>query len=372
MSLLNLSEGKSGFHTALNAEEIFEPFTKHLDFFKERKQRTTRKTIVNGKEKIMRKAKRKVEKRVFPFKETLESLPKTLFSKTIERLIKGIIMSEFTFKLVNDAGTIKMHKRFDSYHALSKHKEIDALKANFSYYDLIFELAPSARNKYGDKCFITYSKELKALYKKQIESGSTFQTKNIINVYDLSKIIKEEFYPDLDLKLITKIIQHGFKVLVSSIHFDIDACFFTPSKNKNERVTEFVYFCSDLRKVRIPRKLKYIEKLRFLYEEHGKKYNGYYYACLTNEQFNTFNKKDIDVKLHLIMEETMLVPKICPHIIAVKIHKPLFRRHVINATIKYEKANTKYIWRWNDKRFKSVDNSQFVFNRRFEWDVNNL
>lgn len=372
MSRLNLSEDKENFNTAINAEEIFKHFKKHLEFFKEKKKRTTRTIKVDGKEKVMRRAKRRKEKKVFPFKGALESLPKTLFSKTIHRLIKGILLSEFTFNMIGDGGSVKMHERFDSINALSKHKEIDAIKARFKYYDLIFTLNPSARSIYGTKGFITFSKEFKDLYIKEIENGSTFQSKNTINVYDLSKIIQAEYYPDLDIKLIRSIIQHGFKIITASIHSRVNVCLFEQSENKKERVMEFVYFCNNTSKIKTTKKMKYVRKLRFLEKQYDLDYSGYYYACLTHEQCNTFNKKSVDVKLYRIMEEAMINPEVFPHIIAVKIYKPLFKRYEINTTIKYEKANTKYIWRWSDQRFESVDNSELVINRRFKRYFDNI
>lgn len=347
----------------MNCNEIFKTYTKHFDYYKKRKPVTERRVKQkDGSIKIMRRARRKVVVEDTP---DLFKLPSFIFSRVMCYLIEGLITSKFTLKLHNNKGHIRMHKSKTPESKFAKNKDIDLLKARNTYYDIVMTL----QNYYNDERYhyIHITDRYKEIYKAELYAGSTFQTTKEITYAGLATLVHQDVLPEIDKALILSIIKYGFKYITNGANANVDSVFHVRSENKKKRVTDFVYISTN--KLKLNKKDKIINKLRFLNDIRAEKYSGYYYTSLSHKEFNTFNKITYVKKLYLIMEEAMLNYKKEPHILKIKISKPLYKRLTITKDIQYAKSNTEYIWRWDDKRFESTDNTQYVFNRRSKWDI---
>lgn len=353
----------SNFPHAMQCDDIFKTYTKHFEFYKKRKPVTERRVKQkDGSIKIMRRAKRKKVKDTTP---DLNRLPSFVFNRVMKYLFEGILTRKFYLKLPNNKGHIRMEKSKTPEKQFAKHKDIDLLKAGNRYYNMVMTLD----NYYNVERYhyIHLTTHYREIYKEELYKGSTFQTAKSITLNDLAKLVHKDVLSDIDKSLISSIIKWGFKYITNGANANIDTVIYTQSENKNERVVDFAYISTN--KLKLNRKDKFINKVRFLNDLRGENYSGYYYASLSHEEFNTFNKKSFEKKLYLYLEEALVNYNFEPHIIKVKISKPLYKRLIITKDIKYAKSNTEYIWRWDDKRFESVDNTKYVFNRRSKWNI---
>lgn len=373
MYRLNLSEDDKGFHEAVTIGEMFKGYRKQWKYYRKKKKRNIQKKREGRRKRVISKMRTSKNPKVRDLHSIkINDLPRLIFSRAVDRVITGVLRSEFIFKFPGSTGTLKMIESKDPITDLSYHRYVDAFESRFKFYYPILEVQVGGKLKYYRHNYIKFSKKYKDILKEELESNSVFQTFNTINTRDLAYIMKEEYFPDYDIRMILEILKDGFSVFLKASRSQIDFCIFQKSENINERVTDYLYFANYKTPRKLTRVLHYIRKVRFLYRHYNKPYSGYYYAALTNKQANTFDKVGVEVRLYRVLEEAMLNPHIYPHIIAVKIIKPYLLRMTFSKEIKYEKNNTEYLWRWNDKRFESVDYTEFFFNRHLKWDSDHL
>lgn len=362
MYLLNPYESNNFSH-AVSCDDIFKTYSKHEEELIEKPVKMTRNATVNGKKVVIRRAKRRPVKKEKKIPGKMDKFPGTVFHMALDLIVMGVIQNKFHFRLPDKKGWIKMKPWDDP--AGFKLKKIDPLLANFQYQAPCLFLENA---KYDKSCFISMSKKYVDLLREELYKHSTFQTNKVLTVYGLAKLINKT-YPNVSQNLIVSILRRGFKYLHQGCYFKADFIFYRRADIKNYN-RDYLYVKNIVSSY--DQKIKFKRKLRFLDAVRGEKYTGYYYMALTNTEFNNFNMVPIEAKLHLIMEECMLEPGMRPHIIKVKIRKPLFKKLTILREIKYAKSHTEYIWRWNDQRFESVDNSEYSFNRRIKWDPDYL
>lgn len=266
----------------------------------------------------------------------------------------GVIKSKFIVKLPAKKGFIYLQDIMNKK-AYYKRYQLDPLEQHRKAYRVEMSFKGS---KYDSECTVYLSKKYRDILHSEIAKGNNMLVMKEITLHQVARAIHKSLYPKMELEQIYYIILHGFKYICNGIVNKIDTVVFStngPGVGLNQ-----IFFKPA--KTNINRLYQYRRKTRFLYKMAPEKYSGFYYAKLSNERFNTFTKTPQPLRLYLYIEEAMIEPHKYPHIIRVKVQKPLFKKYTIFREITYEKNNTEYLWRWNDKRFESVNNTQFRFN----------
>lgn len=240
--------------------------------------------------------------------------------------------------------------------------KIDSLRTGFSFYYIDFRM--NGKPFHLDIDYYSIGTLINRVYENKI----TDYPEKTLSLVDLTEALGKK-YKDLTKTKIRNILRTGFSRIKKALRSDCELGFF----RRNIRDSTFMSIYITNKKERTP-DVKGSAKYRFLYRLHEEEYSGYYYTCLNDAQFNTFNKKCRYTKLYLSLDEakyfSFLERK--PHIIRVKITKPLYQLYTITLCLSYEKDRTEYIWRRSGTRFESVDNSQFRFDLLSEWNYNNI
>lgn len=343
----------NNFESALKASEIFKTFTKHLTKFKQPDPPRVRKTKIQGKVVTRRTVKRK--RIVYNLPCKLDALPIYIFNKYFEYVMQGVITGQFIFKLPKNRGYIKNELSGSSVKHLRKYG-LDPLIHSFKYYMPVIAYNKTVKYGYGKSVMIGLSPKYRELLNKANVDKVAHIAIKVVTPTEVAKILAKQLDCDVDYKIISSIIEHGFSYMANASYYKADTVVYIKNVNNEERVFEFFYLRNN--KEDISEQFKFRRKLRVLRKMRKEKYEGYYYAALTQDELKLYKrKKPIRVRMYAIMEEAMLQPTIRGYIIKAKVLKPLYDKLIIEKEIKYAKANTKYIWRWNGERFESPDNS---------------
>lgn len=324
----------SSFYHTIKSKDIFKDYDKHLK---------------REGHKKYRKAKRRIKDVTQEEYENFYHLPKKIFNFAIHYIIFNVIKGNFRFFLPEDLAIITIDYNTNPSKKSFEYYGVDPLKVNFVSPKLLIKFTRS-KKVFGKSLIV--SKLYKKLIAKRLLNHDTFDTAKDLRYKELAQILKDQYYSGEDItnEQIEDILFVGFHHLYNGLKNKIDYSFV---RNNSKRLDYVLFKGSSTRSAIV----KTIRKHRFLYYYRKTKYSGWYYFALTNQQFNLFFHEDIDnAKLFKVEEESMLLPLMKPHIFKVKIKNE--EGYTLIKNIKYEANNTKYIWRWNGKRFEPTDNSK--------------
>lgn len=118
----------------------------------------------------------------------------------------------------------------------------------------------------------------------------------------ISELILE--FPDIERESLTRIVKHGLLMISMLMPKNMDVYL------NNDREKLYYYFgeiMTDLEKRNLMSTEKYRKKLRYLYKLNKTEYDGYYYFCLTEQEYDSFLKKEpITVYMYKIKEEALI------------------------------------------------------------------
>jgi hypothetical protein len=360
----------NNYDECIRTNELFRGFYSHLKerFNKKeiheiihgepvkRKRRAKKLGVLYRAEKIRVKKTKPIQKKLSSIEEKnefrrLARLCISVTNRLLHYTLNGVTKGEFKFVLPYSKGYIKMMPVKEPGKTLLK-RGIDPLSTNFKDYQPVCYLKGSSKKSINRFLRIHVSESYMKNVNEKILKYENFDNNKNVNLYWISKQVHKEHFPNLKLQTIVSIFRRALKYIMYFLRNGIN---YVTQHSMNIGVEHNHIIFNSGRYYRSKEHVL-IKKYRLLHNiRYGKRYNGYYYMALTNNENVLFEKEPVDAYLFLSMEESMLKPNMRPHIYKVKVKKPLQKKYKINRTIDYGEHKPEYIWRWNGKRFKSVN-----------------
>lgn len=304
------------------------------------------------------------------YKSDVRNLPASIFSTAMDIIIRGVIKNEFTFTLPRGVGIIKVQeitKKSVASAYFKKYKNLQPEDTLFKVYCPVLNFYMSRRNQdfIGLSTRFIISKHYREIFEEECKKLHNFNTINKLTTRQLVDKLLLTYY-DVPRTFIRRCLAHGFKYMRVYTRYGIALKInkYIPKKGYSEFSTIRTSMGKSRERYDAYTKAKRI--IRQIYRYTRRPYNGFYYTCLSEyEMLNIKQFEIINKKLYLCKEEAMLDPLNHPHIIAIRIPRPIKGKlkFSLNKSINYAQNDIEYVWRWDGSRFRTTNYSEYSFNR---------
>ena len=208
-----------------------------------------------------------------------------IFRKMFVYIIQDIIDNNIIFQLPTGKKQCEIYvdrftgDKFREYRHKGKWAGLDILASNFSGYQLVFKM-PGIGSKRIKPIYL--NPKLRDYFMEKVNNEDKMMGIHFKTVKDYLPAA-QELFPEMDLSDLTKILNHGFRVMYMFNSFGADTLI-TDHENwiyigmlSRDSVKFFHYY-----------KMKMIKKLRLFYKLKKLKWNGYYYFGLNEPQYQYY------------------------------------------------------------------------------------
>ena len=276
-----------------------------------------------------------------------------VFLYAMKKIIDGVVGREFIFKLPFKNLDVKMkvitqsrnHSRglFNYYRGV-----FDPMRLGFEMNRMVLEVTYPKRPQVKISMHLSTNYYAKMLDNKM--KNLTYENGKVAVLEDIALSIRKE-YPQLQLSSIRSIIRHGLNVIFRGLTYRCDS--YVNLDTTNDKF--FVYFSGTKNKSQYVNVRK---KVRFLMmNKKGKdKHEGYYYFSLSDARMEKFNKGETVVgNCTRYIEELLACKNYSQNIYRIKIEDCY--KYAFFQDINKDNDNAKYIYRWVNNGFESIDNT---------------
>lgn len=321
---------------------------------------------LGGKTTLVYNKKNIYKNKFESFKGDVRDLPSSIFSRALDIIVMGVCRNLFYYVLPEGQGEISMKNVSNRYTGRRLFKELmlNPEQTNHSIFAPCLSFYSNKKDRFSisKSVYLRTSKHYNNTLRRLMFTAykHKFATTNVLTNAQLVYLLKR-FYWDVPKDLIRRVLSYGFKKYRLFSQYNIAVISRRPKLGKSVAVSYALitthsrfynsYHRPDLKDAR--------QLASRLYKRKAWKfYNGYYYVSLTNREF--INLKDyilLNKKHHFLMEHAMLDPERKPHIVAIKVPKPLYYKESFRKNIDYEKNDIKHIWSWDGSRFRTFNHA---------------
>lgn len=304
------------------------------------------------------------------YKGDIRNLGASVFNRFFMDVVTGVMKNEYMFRMPMDMGIIRATPvdRASFFKPIMKSYNLKAEDVKYKLHSVKLLFTPKADITHVFMtCTLIPHGSLRNEVRKRLMEGHKAYTTNKIKTFreameDISKV-----YYDIPKMLLRKIIVFGFKKLKKMHQIGGSIAFRKLKGYGKDGTMYFDKITTSLYRNKNPNtdnERRFLANFargvsRKIYGQTPRKLGGWLYTALSEYEHYHILTHKIYKKLTISMEEAMLNPYKYPYIVAIYMGHNYNRKLVkITRAITYERGNFKYLWKWDDSRFRAFDNSK--------------
>jgi len=276
-----------------------------------------------------------------------------IFLHALRLIINGVVNREFIFKLP--------YKNLDAKIKVIELNQKQS-KPLFRYckgradpFDLGFQMnGICIEIKYPNRPTHRFGIHVpKHMYDIMIDNKAknlTYQNSNISTLTEITTQM-EEMFPEIQRSSISSCIRHGLNMMFKGMIHRVDS-YINLDSGKD---AFFVYLSgsfSPTQYVKVRRKVRFLMKNK----KNKPKHDGTFYFSLTDKNMELFNKGEtVKASFTRYLEELTACKNYAMNIYKMEFKDDL--RYAFFQDIQIDNENAKYIYRWNDNGFESINDT---------------
>ena len=334
-------------------------------------KRSGKRTLMKGTKSNKKQKSKYSSKNIYEsYKGDIRDLAPAVFNRFFMDIVTGVMNNEYMFKLPMDMGMIRATPvdKASFYKPIMKSMRVKAEDVKYKLHSVKILYTPKAdiTHTFMSCTLIPYGSLYNKVRNRLLHGHNAYSTNKIKTFREAMEDISKVYY-DIPKIILRKIIVYGFKKLKKihqiggSISFQkfrgfgkdgvklFDRITTSNYRNKNPNTKNERKFLSNFAR----------NVTNKLYKIRPRMLSGWMYTSLSEYENYHILTHQIHKRLTTSMEEAMLNPYKYPYIVAVYVgqnHNKTMTK--ITRAITYERGNFKYLWKWDDSRFRTFDNSK--------------